>query len=205
MSEPKLLILSGVHGDEREVISCVKKYLTSHKQLQYMYIPEVSPSAVSKKTRLNAYGKDVNREFFDPPQDPEAKALMEKVSSRHFDLALDFHEDPDLEKEFYMYDSGRLPDKELALFRKKIQATGAVLLTGIDDPLDAHLGFHITEGYISTAQETLPQNAGFSATWLLTHNIVDRSFVIEIPGKASAELKQKLVDAIFDTIRLFGT
>ena len=51
-----LLILSGMHGDEYEVIDCVKNYLAENTGLpHYEYISEVSPSAVSRKTRRNAF------------------------------------------------------------------------------------------------------------------------------------------------------
>jgi hypothetical protein len=199
MNYPKLLILSGMHGDEYEVINCVEKYLEENKDRlpKYLYIAEVSPSAVAEKKRRNIFGHDVNRQFFDLPTDPEVKSLMEILTPHQFTLSLNFHEDPDLTSTFYLYDSGQLTDDQLLQLRSRIIENGAGLHTGKDDPLDADLGFHIEKGYISTPYDTLPQNAGFSWIWFARHGITRRSVDIEIPGKAPATLKSALVATIF--------
>ncbi len=194
---PKLLILSGMHGDEYEVIDCVKNFIEENKLPDFVYIPEVSPSAVELKTRRNTLGHDVNRQFFDPPRDEEVRLIMEKLLPYHFDLALNFHEDPDLASTFYLYDSGLLTDDQLLQLRSKVIEAGAGLHTGADDPLDANLGLHVEKGYISTPYESLPQDAGFSWVWFERHGITKRDIDIEIPGKAPLELKQSLVDVIF--------
>jgi predicted deacylase len=193
----KLLILSGMHGDEFEVIDCVKKYIAEHVLSDYLYIPEVSPSAVAAQTRRNKFGSDVNRSFFDPPTDPEVKEFTEKISGKKFDQCINFHEDPDLAQTFYLYDSGQLTPEQLLTLRSSIIEAGCGLHTGTDDPLDANLDLHVEKGYISTPYETLPQDAGFSWIWLHNHIITKRDVDIEIPGKATVELKQKLVDAVF--------
>ncbi len=195
-----LLVLSGMHGDEYEVIDAVATYIKQQAHIlpSLVHIPHVSPSAVSQKTRKNKWGSDVNRNFFDDTTDPEVKTVMKKVLPYHFDLCLDFHEDPDLKNEFYMYDSGLLPDKSLGVFREHIMGTGATLYSGIDDELDKTLGLHIQDGYISAP--TISTDAGFSLGWLVSHGVVTRMFTLEIPGKAPVKLKRKLVAAVFDTI-----
>lgn len=202
---PKLLILSGMHGDEFEVIGCVKDYLANHTVADHMFIPEISPSAVAAQTRRNKFGHDVNRQFFDPPEDEEVKAIMDQLLPYHFDLTMNFHEDPDLAQTFYLYDSGQLSEDSLLLLRSTIIELGVGLHTGIDDPLDADLDLQVDKGYVSTPFETLPQNAGFSWVWMHNHGITKRAVDIEIPGRAPIELKQKLVEAIFDTMHIFGT
>ncbi len=192
--------MSGMHGDEYEVVGCVKQYLKDHKRSNYFYIPEVSPSAVAHKTRMNAFGRDVNREFFDPPRDPEVQTLMNKILPYRFDLCLDFHEDPDREKSSYLYDTGNVSSEQLSQLQNAILGTGALLYHGIDDPWDAHLGFHINRGYISIPLENLPKDAGFASVWCTSHAVTKRFITVEIPGKAPITLKQKLVGAIFDTI-----
>ena len=199
MNDPKLLILSGMHGDEYDVISCIKRYLEKNKDTlpNYLYVAEVSPSAVAAKQRQNIFGHDVNRQFFDPPTDPEVKSFMEILTPHHFNLSLNFHEDPDLTGTFYLYDSGQLSEDQLVQLRSQIIEHGAGLHTGKDDPLDANLGFHVEKGYISTPYEVLPADAGFSWVWFAKHGITKRSLDIEIPGKASMELKHALVAVIF--------
>lgn len=199
MDYPKLLILSGMHGDEYEVIDCVKEYLKKNKESlpNYLYVAEVSPSAVARRKRRNIFGHDVNRQFFDTPTDPEVKSLMEILTPHHFNFSLNFHEDPDLASTFYLYDSGKLSEDQLLQLRSQVIENGAGLHTGKDDPLDANLGFHVEKGYISTPYEVLPQDAGFSWIWFAKRGITKRSIDIEIPGKASTELKHSLVATIF--------
>lgn len=196
---PALLLLSGMHGDEYEVIRCVKQYIQNNRERlpYFLYIPEISPSAVSIKTRRNIYNHDVNRQFVDPPTDPEVKAFMELVSPHHFSLSINFHEDPDLTSTFYLYDSGSLNDDQLLQLRSQAIEAGAGLHSGKDDPLDAHLGLYVEKGYISTPYESLPEDAGFSWLWYAKHGITKRSVDIEIPGKAPLELKNRLVELIF--------
>lgn len=199
MDYPKLLILSGMHGDEYEVIDCVKGHLEKNKDSlpNYLYVAKVSPSAVAEKKRRNIFDHDVNRQFFDPPTDPEVKSLMEILTPHHFNLSLNFHEDPDLASTFYLYDSGKLNEDQLLQLRSQIIENGAGLHTGKDDPLDTNLGFHVEKGYISTPYEVLPQNAGFSWVWFAKHGITKRSIDIEIPGKAPMDLKARLVNIVF--------
>lgn len=205
-SNPTLLILSGMHGDEFEVIDCVRTYLKEHGESlpPYLFIPEVSPSAVARETRKNNWDHDVNRSFFDPPTDPEVLEFMAKLQGKQFTLSLNFHEDPDLAQTCYLYDSGRLEDSKLLTLRSSIIEAGCGLHTGKDDALDANLNLQVDKGYISTPFSSLPQDAGFSWVWMARHGISKRNVDVEIPGKADIALKQKLVHVIFDTIRIFA-
>lgn len=197
-SDPKLLILSGTHGDEYEVTEHVTAYLDSNqaKLPDYIYIPEASPSAVQLKTRRNKYGHDLNREFLDDPVDPEVIANMYIINPYLFDLCIAFHEDPDRSVSYYMYDSEVLTDAQLKAYRDGILSTGAKLYTGIDDPADKKLSLHVEKGYISTPiigdRET-----GFSMRWLIEHKKARRVFNPEIPGRADQHLKKQLVAAVF--------
>ena len=201
-SDPKLLLLSGMHGDEYEIISCVLAYIKNHDAIldDYLFIPEVSPSAVAQRTRKNAWGHDTNRSFFVPAIDPEVAAFMKIVSDFHFDVCIDFHEDADRTKGCYLYDSDVFSAQQLTHLRAAITKTGASLYTGIDDPADANLGWHIRDGYISMPLKSIPPIAGFSGRWLLEKNIVKRAFTVEMPGQALPFLKQKLVEAIITAL-----
>ena len=194
--KPILLVLSGMHGDEYGVIEHVINFVEKHEQEfpDFVFIPHVSPSAVAQKTRKNELNHDINRCFFDPPMDEEVADTMAIIQQHHFSLSLNFHEDPDLKRTFYLYDTNQISAGDLSLLRNTIRATGALLHTGVDDPLDANLGLHVEEGYISTPYESMPKDAGFSWVWFDKHKLVDRSIDIEIPGGATAELKRALVD-----------
>jgi hypothetical protein len=199
---PKLLVLSGMHGDEHEVIQPVHTYVEVHvKDLpDFLFIPQVSPSAVAQKTRRNATNQDINRAFTEPTTDSEAAAIMNIVHPYQFDLCIDFHEDPDRTKGCYVYDSEKFGEKELTQLRKAIVSSGASLYTGIDDPADAHLGWHVRDGYVSMPLSQIPPGAGFSGHWFLSQGIVKRAFTVEVPGQAPMVLKRKLVIALFEAL-----
>lgn len=197
--KPTLLLLSGMHGDEYGVIEHVISYVEKHESEfpDFLFIPRVSPSAIARKTRRNENNKDLNRSFIDPPIESEVHDVMDIIHEHHFTWCINFHEDPDLKRTFYLYDTDELPEPDLTALRESIKNTGAQLHTGIDDPLDANLGLQVTEGYISTPYDTMPQDVGFSWVWFYKHNLVDRSIDIEIPGQAPSELKQTLVETVF--------
>src|SRR3989344_8617189 len=74
-SHPKLLIHSGTHGDEYEVIDLVEKYIRRYeaKLPDFIFVPKVSPSAVAAKTRKNSQNADINRTFSTNSIDPEVR------------------------------------------------------------------------------------------------------------------------------------
>lgn len=203
---PKLLILSGTHGDETDVTTCVSHYIDTHQSdlPDYLYIPELSPSAVKLKTRRNIFDHDLNREFLHNPKDPEVITAIKILKPFTFSLCIAFHEDPDRRTAFYMYDSHMLSDEELILYRELIMHTGAKLFTGIDDPADTRLALHVEKGYIHTPVLS-NQDIGFSMRYLIADHIAKRVFNPEIPGKADMELKQRLVNATFEYSKRFST
>lgn len=196
---PKLLLISGMHGNEYDVIGCVKQYVEENEKSlpDFLYIPHLSPSAVEQKSRLNGFGHDVNRSFLTPPPDSEIASCMEILSPHEFDACLDFHEDPDRQNEFYLYDTGILQPSSLATFNSYIRSTGAELYNGLDDPEDATLGHQVTDGYVHIPIDASLPDTGFSSGWFLRHKLVKRSFTFEIPGKSPIGLKNALVSTIF--------
>ncbi len=192
---PRVLFLSGMHGDECESGQVLERYLQSQESglPPFLYIPKVSPTAVAARRRVNALGNDVNRQFLPTSSDPEALAVMKLVSKHSFHVVIDLHEDPDRTSAFYLYDSGRMSDAQLHELRDNIHTSGARLYTGVDDMGDEHLRRHIERGYISLPQEEVSQESGFSSIWMMQKGIVERAFTLEIPGRASPQLKQALV------------
>ena len=202
-NEPKLLIHSGTHGDELDVIpfvgASVEKYLNSLSD--FVYIPKVSPSAAKLKTRLNKNGIDLNRNFLSGASDEESVANMEFHGKYKFNLCVDFHEDPEL-ADFYMYDSGKLPDRILLEVQKAITSASIELFNGVDDPNDPALGFKFENGYRSFENEDLGEMDGTFWGWFRANNEGGRIIVIEIPGKLEKEKKEELVEIIFEKLIL---
>ena len=198
-ANPQLLILSGMHGNEFEVSEQLTEYVMANAiQLpDFLFIPHASPSAIRQKSRINAYGNDLNRSFASPVTDEEAKVLVNILNDHQFTLCLDFHEDCDRYKSFYLYDSGELSDGKRHKLPEAVHAAGFSLYTGIDDDADANLGYMIRDGYISTPPNMLLPNPGFLSRFLLSRGIAKRMFTLEVPGKADPAKKGVLVAQLF--------
>lgn len=188
-----------MHGDESDVIahvhSCVQSLM--EKFPDFIYLPTVSPSAVSQKTRINAFGHDINRCFTDPLKDPEAAMVRDQISHLTQAVSLDFHEDNTLEHDFYFYDTGEMKRDALESFRRVIQSCGLRLYDGIDDPDDPTLGCNVDNGYVSHGHQKDAHESGFLTKWMAHRGIISRAFTFEVPGKCSAETKNLLVRTIF--------
>ena len=198
-TNPKLLLLSGMHGDEYEVSEQLTQYVQfhAHELPDFLFIPQASTSAVRLKTRINAYGNDLNRSFVSPVLDNDAKTLISILKDHSFTLCLDFHEDGDRYKSFYLYDSGELSAVEQDALAEAVRCADFSLYTGIDDEADANLGLMIRQGYISTPPSTILPTVGFLSPLLVSRKIVNRMFTLEIPGKADPAKKAVLVSQLF--------
>ncbi len=204
---PKLLIDSGVHGDEYETIDLVSEYLQNNldKMPDFIYIPVVSPTAVALKTRNNHLNMDVNRHFFDSSID-EVTAYAEIIKNYQFDLCVTWHED-DTKDGFYLYDSGDMEGtKLLDGLRKQVTNFGVPLFSGIDwegdekFETDPTMGAVIKNGYVG--QEKRSGSNGQFFTWSIGAKYIKRIVNPEIPGKLDIQTKKKLVELFFDQVVL---
>lgn len=194
-NHPRILLFSGMHGNEYESGKILTKYLTKHASTlpDFVYIPEVSPSAVAAGTRKNSYDHDINRQFTHHTDDPEALSIMTIVQPYIFNLCIDIHEDPDRTMSCYIYDTAHMTSAELEAYRSCIQTTKARLYTGVDDIDDEHLMLQVDKGYVSLGYDASSETAGFSSRWLYEKGIAKRTFTVEIPGKAPASLKDSII------------
>jgi hypothetical protein len=195
---PELLLVSGIHGDEYGVIDSAIMVLSKlqSEMPEFLYIPEISPTAVKAKTRCNCNGVDINRSFKDGATEVEAKIVMDFLKDRKFNTFISFHEDPE-HSGFYFYDSGNMENDEcLPRLRNNVKNLGVELLNGVDDPHDEHLGVEFVDGYKAnrTSGDGGP-NCAFGP-WLVSRGIVDRIYCMEVPGMLDPDLKDKLVEKI---------
>ncbi len=111
-NNPRLLIHSGTHGDEYEIIDLVNKALKKYETSlpAFIIVPHVSPSAVEKRSRTNYQGSDINRVFFSNSDDKEVRINILVLEGNKFDLFVSFHEDPE-SSQYYIYDSGYSPEQ----------------------------------------------------------------------------------------------
>ncbi len=200
---PKLLIHSGTHGDEFEVIEVVQKCIEKYedKLPDFIFVPQVSPSAVKKKTRVNGNGFDMNRIFFSNSKELEVIENIKAIKDYKFDLMVSFHEDPKLPF-YYIYDEGTDPiETELILKHNlKLQNMGVDLLNGIDDPEDPILGIDFTNGYRKFIISPEFKNSGMITSWAIINNLVNDTLTPEIPSSADISKKEMIVDSFFKDI-----
>ena len=203
-ARPRLLIISGMHGDESDVIKCVgqavKKYL--NKLPPFVFIPKASPSAVRQRTRFNQEKIDLNRNFIDATQSDEVKTIMSIVKKYKFDLCVSFHEDMEQE-EFYCYDCGEYQDCcKIKSFQQAARSYGFKLFNGIDDHSDPALGYQVIDGYVGMPPDFYLQNNGTFENWAMRHGIIKRVLIPEIPGKLPKNKKQQLTELFFRQVIL---
>ncbi len=199
---PRWLIHSGTHGNERGVIAPVREFLRAHAKDMpgFVFVPEVSPSAVTKGSRWNAAGNDVNRMFADTSPDAEVRANLALMHTGTFDLFLSFHEDTDRMWEWYIYDTDDTPkDAGTRNLFAAAADIGVAPYSGSDGTADGAVT--IRDGYFSErwegggfAREAL---VGQATIYAVRSGIAKRAITLEIPGLAPQDVKRKLVAIIF--------
>lgn len=177
---PKLLITTGTHGDEFHVIPKVEQVINELAQElpKFMYIPEISPSAVKAKSRKNGFGNDMNRNFGNL-MDPESIALKQILSKLTGTLGISFHQDFEFPK-FYVYDTHTMDVDDLEDLRSQVRTLGVPLYSGIDQIEDPMLGNRVVDGYVGGMGA--PSEAGlFIEDWAMNYGYISRFFTFEIP------------------------
>lgn len=194
---PQLVLHSGTHGDEHHVIEPLRKVISKmyHELPDFLYVPEVSPSAVKLGTRENILGHDMNRVFWGANFDPEVIANKQILAAASHAVALTFHEDLE-NNAFYIYDSEPLDEESLEGIRQRIRTLDLPLYDGFDDFEDEHLQYVFKDGYACVKQGD-HYKGPFVDDWAMYHSHVDRMLTIEMPFE-----KQGVEDAIEACLRL---
>lgn len=197
---PTFLFLAGTHGDETGVIQSVRRTLHKFSGTlpPFLFIPEVSPSAVKAKTRFNRDGVDLNRNFFNDSSLEEIQIFREIVKDHHFETCISFHEDPEF-SDFYLYDAfgqnieGTSKRQD---FFDELRSHKVTLLNGTDDPTDPTLGSVFIDGY-NWSPPIKENTHGFQSEYLFVNGFIRRYLNPEIPGKIDQKLKDLIIDIIF--------
>lgn len=202
--KPEWLLDSLTHGNEGGVMKSVRCFIAGNEERvpNFLWVPEVSPSATRLGTRCNARGVNVNRVFRDDTAEDEARANINVWQQHRFTLHLSFHEDPDLADKFYVYDTANAPKSpEVLGLLAAAENCGFKRYTGYDAP-KSRLKVAIRDGYFSERWDgggfRVPALAGQATIYTVTKGIARRGFTIEVPGKATQERKNVLVAAILN-------
>jgi len=206
----KILIISGMHGDEPSGPYAVFKFLeffhnspSLRKKFKIDALPLINPTGFLKGTRANQEGKDINRFFTDRPKkdEPEEAKILKKFAHRlkkPYDFLVSLHEDPK-RKEFYLYDTGI--GREAVVIKKifkVIKTKKLPLYTGWDtDNLKSPALNYITNGYVAIPKK---DQSPTIEEYFSRHDCAKRVITLEIPGKLPLGRKIKLGLSLLKTI-----
>ena len=204
----KVLITSGIHGDEPSGPYAIAKFLLKEKLLQKIkqklsadIIPLINPEGFRRRKRKNGKNQDINRYFFDKSrknEPKEAKTLKKffRNVKEPYDLMISLHEDPG-RKNFYLYDTQNGKNSEIVenIFRV-VKKHGIRLYTGLDSQAWKN---KIQNGYV----EVKPKSGLPTLEECLSRNgKVKKALTLEIPGRFVLDKKINLVIEILETILL---
>lgn len=111
-SRPKILVVSGHHGDEPctpwALLNFVKRmvqdkaYMQFVGQFEWTIIPLVNPTGFNARSRYNAQDKDINRDYNDTSKfaTEEAQYVRDVFLSKNFAIAFDMHQAPFNESDY---------------------------------------------------------------------------------------------------------
>lgn len=196
---PKVLILSGIHGDEQSGPLAIARFLLGLRlpvqRNNWDIIPLINPYGFEKGKHDDALGRNINRYFFDAPKknEPAECGILRKFSKsihQTYDFAVSIHEDTE-RRNFYLYDGGCGQDSPLitkvfgSVKQRKIG-----LFSGIDDINDPQLRNRVKNGYIDAKSscEHLPTFEDY----LLRNKKAKKVLVLEIPGRLKLEKRINL-------------
>ena len=197
-TDPKLLIHTGTHGDEFSVIEPTKNYILKNADTlpDFIFVPEVSPTAVAQKSRKNKQGIDINRSFFEGSDNAEVTDNMELIKDFNFDICISIHEDYEFPS-FYMYDSGNLQSAVWQVFVEKLNLVGMQTYTGFDDLSDPALGYEFKNGYPAFDDAVAENNSGCFSNHFISRSKSRRFLMPEVPTQCSKEVKEKVIALLF--------
>lgn len=201
---PEWLIDTFTHGNEGGVMKSVRCFIAGNEERMpdFLWVPEVSPSAAKRGRRRNARDVDVNRVFRDDTTEEEALVNMAVWQQHRFTFHLSFHEDPERTGEFYVYDTADAPESpEILGLLAAAESYNLRRYTGYDAP-KSPLRVKVRNGYFSEWWKgggfKVRALAGQATVYTVTKGIAGRGFTIEVPGKATQERKNAIVAAILN-------
>lgn len=211
---PTAFFVSGIHGDEHEVIEPLRRQLDRkvkedpHHFASHVRALEAHPAALQDKVRA-ARGVDLNRQFVfkETPDHPQAKLLADTLLEHEgIHTVFSFHEDP-LERRFYVYNlMTRSDDGSMDAAIESLSTNLLSRVTAMDIPLyngidDIDLGYWVDHGFCAVASDAIHDNS--FEMWAVQnelhgHPSMQRAFLFEIPGMLPIAQKEELIRVILD-------
>lgn len=109
---PTVLLTGGMHGEEPAGVEGVLRWLEggawSKWRVNWFVLPCINPYGWERNQRRNAQRYDINRQFRDASDSPEAKLIKRLVRGKRFLFSMEFHEDVGASG-YYLYELRREP------------------------------------------------------------------------------------------------
>ncbi|HUJ09152.1 MAG TPA: M14 family metallocarboxypeptidase [Verrucomicrobiae bacterium] len=137
-SAPTILLTAGIHGEEPGSVEGALRWLESGEwakwRVNWFVLPCINPYGWERNQRRNAQRRDINRQFRDTHDCPEAELVKQLVRGRRFLFSVDLHEDVDAPG-YYLYELAHAPQ---FVGERILQAVAKVIPLNRDKVIDGH-------------------------------------------------------------------
>lgn len=124
---PTVLLTGGMHGEEPAGVEAVLRWLESGQwmkwRVNWFALPCINPYGWERHQRTNAQRCDINRQFRNSSDCPEAELVKQLVRGKKFLFSIEFHEDVEASG-YYLYELRREPP---FIGEKIVKAVSAVV------------------------------------------------------------------------------
>ena len=190
----RLLVTSGVHGDEPAGIEAVLRFLEptppAYPGFEFVVVPCVNPTGYVRATRENSRGVDIDRSF-ETDDEEEVRIIKNLFDSERFDCHVDFHEDWEATG-FYMYETF---ESGVGIGPTIVRRVEAVM--PIDPDGEESKDSESVSPGVLCVQPTWGQQG--SLPYVLAHN-TDHAVMFETPSGTDLETRIAAHLAAFDTV-----
>jgi protein MpaA len=135
---PTVLLTGGMHGEEPAGVEGVLRWLESRQwskwRVNWFVLPCINPYGWERNQRWNAQRYDINRQFRNASDCPEAKLVKRLVHGHRFLFSMEFHEDIEASG-YYLYELRREPP---FVGEKILRAVGRVVPVNRDSVIDGN-------------------------------------------------------------------
>lgn len=134
---PVILLTGGMHGEEPAGVEGVLRWLESGEagrwRVNWFVLPCINPYGWERSQRTNAQRRDINRQFRNSSDCPEAELIKRLVRGKTFLFSMEFHEDVGASG-YYLYELRREPpfvgEKVLRAVRKIVPVNRDAVIDG---------------------------------------------------------------------------
>jgi len=190
----RVLVTSGIHGDEPAGIEAVLRFLETpqppYPEFEFVVVPCANPSGYVRNTRENNRGSDINRSF-EAEEEDEVHIIKKMLSGERFDCHVDFHEDWEAAG-FYMYENC---EQGFGVGPAIIERVGAIMPIDPDGE-ESEDSEPISPGVLCVQPSWGQQGL---LPYVLAHH-TDHAVMFETPSGVDMEMRVAAHLATFDTV-----